>query len=60
VEVVATFTYLDSSGGDPGGVLVSGHDQDLSKRVSRNGGTPQDLATLIVKAWVWFPIRLPQ
>jgi len=36
------------SGGDPGGVLVSGHPQDLSKGVSHNGGTPQDLATLIV------------
>jgi len=37
-----------TSGGDPGGVLVSGHPQDLSKGVSRNGGTPQDLATLTV------------
>jgi len=42
------FAMTVASGGDPGGVLVSGHPQDLSKRVSRNGGTSQDLATLTV------------
>ena len=34
-----------ASGGDPGGVRTP---QDLSKGVSRNGATPQDLATLTV------------
>jgi hypothetical protein len=31
-------------GGDPGGVMVSRHPQDLVKGVSSNGWTPQDFS----------------
>jgi len=43
------FQFLNMfSGGDPGGVLVSGHPKICPRGCPRMVGHPQDLATLIV------------